>query len=131
MRCILALLVALTPVHAFMSGPAPRRTSATRRPNDREISPSRCSYGNATKPTPSLDARRNRRRRAVGAVRSSPDDFDIDKLAASLENPDEAKKELPDMKDQTAVDKMLDDAISEDDPFGGVPRASLDDLFPQ
>ena len=44
---------------------------------------------------------------------------------------DEAKKELPDMKDQTAVDKMLDDAISEDDPFGGVPRASLDDLFPQ
>lgn len=92
MRCLLALLVALTPVHAFMSGRAPRRTSA---------------------------------------VRSSPDDFDIDKLAASLENPDEAKKELPDMKDQTAVDKMLDDAISEDDPFGGVPRASLDDLFPQ
>ena len=41
------------------------------------------------------------------------------------------KKELPDMKDQTALDKMLDDAISEDDPFGGVPRASLDDLFPQ
>lgn len=35
------------------------------------------------------------------------------------------------MKDQTAVDKMLDDAISEGDPFGGVPRASLDDLFPQ
>lgn len=84
-----------------------------------------------TQPTPSLDARRNRRRRSVGAVRSSPDDFDIDKLAASLENPDEVKKELPDMKDQTAVDKMLDDAISEDDPFGGVPRASLDDLFPQ
>ena len=128
MRCILALLVALTPVHAFMSGPAPRRTSATRRPT---VAQSRCSRGNATKPTPSLDARRNRRRRSVGAVRSSPDDFDIDKLAASLENPDEIKKELPDMKDQTALDKMLDDAISEDDPFGGVPRASLDDLFPQ
>ena len=127
MRWLLALLVALTPVHAFMSGPAPRRTSATRRPT----LALRCSYGNATKLTPSLEARRNRRRRSAGAVRSSPDDFDIDKLAASLENPDEAKKELPDMKDQTAVDKMLDDAISEDDPFGGVPRASLDDLFPQ
>ena len=38
MRWLLALLVALTPVHAFMSGPAPRRTSATRRPLTRECS---------------------------------------------------------------------------------------------